>query len=98
MSARAGVPGCEDCTAFEENPVEFAEREVCPACPWGRDVEDARIFRLLHYLELLDAGCPVGRHELFDSEWKAIGVLKAEREKIASEKGQRENDNGATGR
>lgn len=61
-------------------------------------MEDARIFRLLHYLELLDAGCPLGRHELTDPEWKAIGALKAEREKIALEKTKDRGGDSETGR
>lgn len=35
--------------------------------------------RLLHYARLVDAGCPVGRHELLDREWIALGIIKAER-------------------
>lgn len=37
-------------------------------------------------MALMDAGCPVGRHEIKHTEWIAIGVLKNEREKITVEK------------
>jgi len=33
----------------------------------------------------MDAGAPVGRHELLDYEWIAIGALKDEREQISIE-------------
>lgn len=79
---RAEVPDCDSCTAFEENPREFAEREVCPACPWGRQVDNPVLTKLLHYLDLQEAGCPLGRHELMDNEWKALLALKNERARI----------------
>ncbi len=37
-------------------------------------------------MDLLDAGCPVGRHELTDPEWIAMGILKAERQRLIREK------------
>jgi len=33
-------------------------------------------------VSLLDAGCPVQRHELTDVDWLAVGTIKAEREKL----------------
>ena len=34
--------------------------------------------KLLHYMALETAGCPIGRHELTDEEWIWLGVLKSE--------------------
>lgn len=87
---RAEVPDCDRCTAFEENPREFAEREVCPACPWWRQVDNPVLNKLMHYLDLQDAGCPLGRHELADHEWKALLALKGERDRIWKEKHPKE--------
>jgi hypothetical protein len=39
----------------------------------------------LHYLALLNSGCPVGRHELRNEEWIALGAMKVELERIAAE-------------
>jgi len=42
-------------------------------------------------MAMLDAGCPVGRHELTNTEWIAIGILLKEREVVAMEES---NDGG----
>lgn len=31
-------------------------------------------------MELQDAGCPIGRHELTNQEWRGLGMLRRERE------------------
>ena len=54
-----------------------------------QDVQEPLIYKLLDYLALLDAGCPVGRHELTDIQWQAMGVLKAAREIISAEKAKK---------
>jgi hypothetical protein len=55
-------------------------------CPWSQEVAYAELLqKLLHYLTLLDVGCPVERNELTDEEWIMIGLLKEERAKIARE-------------
>ena len=80
---RAKVPSCSECAAYEENPREYAENEICPTCPWQKRIFNPRLDRLLFYQDLIDAGCPVGRHELRNADWIALGRIKAEREKIA---------------
>lgn len=62
------------------------EKEFCPSCPRKRRTGDRRLDRFVHYLQLLDAGCPVGRHELLDHEWQTVGRLMREREAIAAER------------
>ncbi|MBA7559890.1 hypothetical protein ES708_01508 [subsurface metagenome] len=34
---------------------------------------------------MVDAGCPVGRHELTNQEWILLGIVRAESEKLAIE-------------
>lgn len=90
MSERTEVPYCDKCTAFEENTdKKYVEKEICPVCPWSREIKEPVIYKFLDYLALVDAGCPVGRHELTNTQWHAIGVLKQEREKIAVEKAKK---------
>jgi hypothetical protein len=85
LRARSTTDDCDHCHAFDENPADFAEREVCPGCPWGREVDHPEIYRLLDYLALVESGCPVGRHELLDTEWRAIGAIKNERDRLIQE-------------
>jgi hypothetical protein len=33
---------------------------------------------------LIDSGCPVGRHELKDTEWMLLGALRIERDRLAA--------------
>jgi hypothetical protein len=42
--------------------------------------------KLNDYLGLINAGCPVGRHELSDIEWLLLGAIKSEYERIALQK------------
>jgi len=42
--------------------------------------------RIFYIMRLMDAGCPVTRHELIDTEWFALGELKAEMDRLAREK------------
>ncbi|MDI6808267.1 MAG: hypothetical protein QME66_04700 [Candidatus Eisenbacteria bacterium] len=90
LCERADIPDCDECQAFQENPAEFAEKEICPDCAWSRDPEEPIIFKLLAYLDLLDAGCPVSRHELTDEEWRLVGIVKSERERFAVDKAKEE--------
>jgi hypothetical protein len=53
--------------------------EDCPKCPWGVPDHDPVLDRVMQYLALLDAGCPVGRNELTNEEWLSIGMIRAER-------------------
>lgn len=39
-------------------------------------------------MNLQAAGCPVGRHELRDELWLALGVVKRELERLAAEEAQ----------
>jgi len=38
---------------------------------------------------LQDAGCPIGRHELGNTEWQMLGAIKTEREKNAIEEAKK---------
>lgn len=77
------VPECEEC--YQENPKEYVEQELCPACPRKEDPQDPVLVRLVHFLGLQDSGCPIDRHELLDWEWQLLGHLKAERDKGIAE-------------
>ena len=87
-------PDCDECTAYEENPAEYVEQEICPICPWAQEIQEPIIYKLMDFIALLNAGCPVERHELTNDEWRAVGILKAEFEKLAvkeaKEKGERD--------
>ena len=78
LHARRDVPDCDECTAWEENPEEYCRDEVCPACPWGREVREAAIFRLLDWLALQNAGCRLDRHDLTNHEWHMLGIVRSE--------------------
>lgn len=95
---KSEVLSCDKCYAFEENPKGFVEKEICPACVHTQQIKEPIIFKLLHYLELQDYGCPLGRNELTDIEWILLGIIKRERESLkierAVEDGKRaRNDN-----
>ena len=75
------VLDCKECKAFEENPKEFAKKEICPACVHKQEVNEPIIHKLIHYMSLQDAGCQLERHELTDEQWISLGILKQEREK-----------------
>lgn len=88
---RAEIPGCDECIKEieDENPADFAEQmlnERCPGCPWDANINDPLLFKLIEYLNLLDAGCPIERHELSNDEWVLLGKLKAERHRIGIER------------
>jgi len=71
---------CATVCAAEEagNPPDLVE-EICAQCPWGTEFENPLLmYKLIHYSGLLDAGCPVTRHELTDDEWQLVGNLRAE--------------------
>ena len=36
-------------------------------------------------MSLLDSGCPVGRHELKNEEWRMLGIIRNERDRIVME-------------
>lgn len=78
------VLDCAKCKAFEENPKEFAEKEICPTCVHKQKVGNPLIYKLTHYMSLQDAGCQLERHELTDEQWKLLLILKQEREKLAN--------------
>lgn len=92
MLKRSEVPDCGECDVmsdvdpgFEAAEQGFIER-VCEACPWGQDVWNPRLNRLLFYLALTDSPCDVGRHELTNDDWIALGRLRTERERLAMER------------
>lgn len=85
MMERAKVPFCGECKAYDENPRQFVEDTLCPACPWSQRIFNPRLDRLLFYMALTDTPCKVGRHELRNADWIALGRLKAERDKMALE-------------
>jgi len=60
---------------------------LCPICPWGRELREPQAMeRLMRFLSLLDAGCPLERHELTNSDWVRLGLLRAERSRLLMEK------------
>jgi hypothetical protein len=67
------------------------EQEVCPACPWGRDIEPV-VYKLLKYIDLIDAGCPVERWELLDFQWVLLPAVREEREAIRREKAEKQRE------
>jgi len=42
-------------------------------------------------MNLMEAGCPVGRHELADMEWSLLGQVKGEWHKMALEDTREKN-------
>ena len=78
------VLDCAECKAFEENPKEFAEKEICPACIHKQEVNNPIVYKLIHYMNLQDAGCQLERHELTDEQRKLLLIIKQEREKLAN--------------
>ncbi len=61
------------------------ERECCGVCPHSREISNPYLFHLIQYINLLEAGCPVGRDELTDQEWMLIGRIKSEFRRLAVE-------------
>jgi len=76
--------------AYEENPEEYVKKEICPTCPHYEDMSNPLLLKLLDYLALIDAGCPIERHELRNEEWRALGILRKEREKVTIERSKKE--------
>ena len=86
MHKRRDVPGCDDCSVWEENPAEFVESgEACAGCPWDAEIKEQVIYKLMDYLALQNAGCPIDRNELIDEEWVLLGIIKNEFERLAQE-------------
>ncbi|MDD5774361.1 MAG: hypothetical protein PHS64_00285 [Candidatus Omnitrophica bacterium] len=59
--------------------------EACAGCPWDEEVSEPIIYKLMDYLSLQHAGCPIGRHELTNDEWKCLGTIKGEFERLEME-------------
>ena len=90
---RSQVPGgCEKCDAWEENPEQYVQEVICPECPWSQELTDVRLHKFLDYLSLIEAGCPVARHELTNEEWMLLGTIKMEKEKIIAENMKKERE------
>ena len=64
------------------------EQEICPSCPWSIEIREPAIFNMLRFLNLIDSGCPIGRHELRNRDWLLLGILRAERNRIMTIKMQ----------
>jgi len=67
------------------------EAEICPPCPWSDDGFSPTLGKFLDYMAMQDAGCPVDRHELLNEEWRVLGALKAERERMSAEKARKKH-------
>jgi hypothetical protein len=76
-------PDCDECEALEDSPIDFVEQEFCPICPWGQEIEEPIVYKLMDYIGLQSAGCPIGRHELTNEEWRYLGIVKTEIERLA---------------
>ncbi len=59
--------------------------EACTGCVWDNEVDDPIIYKLFDYLALQSAGAPIERHELTNEEWRAMGAVKNEMERLAAE-------------
>ena len=80
-----------DCDAcYEENPRDYVKQELCPTCPRGKQQHNPLLTKLLEYLGLMDSGCPLGRHELTNHEWRMIGLLKNERAELQIKAAERD--------
>jgi hypothetical protein len=79
---------CMDCPVFRENPRDFAEQMICPKCACSEKITDPELLKLLHYFRIQSAGCVLGRHELTDFEWLALGRIKTQWEKLTFENAQ----------
>jgi len=82
---RSKIPSCDKCGAFEDNPADFAREQICPSCEWGKPYFNPYLDKLRYYLGLQDALCQIGRHELTNDDWLALGELRSERELIIFE-------------
>jgi hypothetical protein len=60
-------------------------REICAECPHGQEFETGVVPYLVRYLNLVEAGCPVGRHELTDEQWLMLGRIRGELKRLAME-------------
>lgn len=78
------MPDCDECEAWKENPADFVLSEICPDCVHNQEINNPIIFKLLRYHAMIEAGCPVERHELRNSEWIMLGIIRAEFEKAAA--------------
>ena len=92
---------CADCEHDSrlDNPAEFAEElldEECEKCPKGKPVKNPALTKLVRYMALLDADCPVERHELSETEWELIARLRVEEMLIISEKNKADKVNAET--
>ena len=56
--------------------------EVCDECVWGKTIPDL-VLHLYDFLLLQDGGCPIGRHELLDWQWRMLGYMRSVRDKYA---------------
>lgn len=87
MMDREEVPDCDNCEAIDENPEDFVFGYLCPICPWGRElIEPMEMARLSYFMSLMDCGCPIERHELRNIEWRWLGIMRRERDRIFAEK------------
>jgi len=67
------------------------EQELCPNCPHSREIENPILQKLLRYRAMIDAGCPVERHELTNQEWIWLGLIRAESEKMSLKDAQKKS-------
>lgn len=95
MYERRNVPACDECEALDDAPVEEVEREFCSICPWGREPECKITVWLIEYSQLQAAGCPIGRHELTNDQWRWLGIVKGELERLAAESAKEKAKNGS---
>jgi hypothetical protein len=83
LYSRRDVPGCDECNVEDENPAEFVESgAACAGCPYDTEIKEPIVFKLLEYVNLQNAGCPIDRHELRTEEWILFGRVKAELERL----------------
>ncbi len=80
--------------AQEENPQEYMVEVVCPTCPWSQKEIHPLLEKLLTVQDLVEAGAPIGRHELSDYEWRMLPIIKANQERIFKEKEERKKRKG----
>jgi len=52
----------------------------------------------MDYIGLINSGCPIGRHELRNEEWLALGAMKDELERIAAEEAKKKAEAEADGK
>lgn len=77
-----------ECTAFEDNPLEYAQQEICPSCLRKTYQPNGLLHLLLRKMHRIDMQCPVERDELSEEQWEALYALRNYRTQLANKEAE----------